>query len=165
MFRASNSPIFRSIRLCVRACGMMYPGCCRLVAWKRRNSVPPLPGYRPTPSCVHHTTSCNTQCNAPDDGRVRRPKRVELIGIINKLLLLHLVDVYTIYIKDARSNKYQIHMHIKFWYAQLVSWKLHMHIVIDLTVPSKWVSCVNHIVLCSVKWMCLLLSVPLDLQF
>ena len=32
-----------------------------------------------------------TQSNAPEDGRVRRPKHVELIGIINKPLLLYLV--------------------------------------------------------------------------
>jgi len=31
---------------------------------------------------------------------------VELIGIIDKPLLLHLVDVYIIYINDARSNKF-----------------------------------------------------------
>ena len=34
-------------------------------------------------------------------------KHVELIGIINKLLLFHLVGVYIIYINDARSNKCQ----------------------------------------------------------
>jgi hypothetical protein len=57
---------------------------------------------------VHYTTSCNTQSSAPEDGRDHRPKRVELIGIINKPLLLHPVGVYIIYINDARSNKYQI---------------------------------------------------------
>ena len=56
--------------------------------------------------CIY-TTSCNTQSSAPEDGRDQRPKRVELIGIINKPLLLHLVGVYIIYINDARSNKYQ----------------------------------------------------------
>jgi hypothetical protein len=40
---------------------------------------------------VQYTTSCNTQSSAPEDGRYCRPKHVELIGIINKLLLLHLV--------------------------------------------------------------------------
>ena len=35
---------------------------------------------------------------------------VELIGIINKPLLLHLFSVYIIYINDVRSNKYQIHI-------------------------------------------------------
>ena len=57
---------------------------------------------------MHYTTSCNTQSSAPEDGRDHRPKHVELIGIINKPLLLHLVGVYIIYINDAQSNKYQI---------------------------------------------------------
>jgi len=48
---------------------------------------------------VHYTTSRNTQSIAPEDGRVHRPKHVQLIGIINKPLLLHLVGVYIIYIK------------------------------------------------------------------
>ena len=39
---------------------------------------------------------------------VQRPKHIELIGIINKPLLLYLVGVYIIYITDARSNKYQM---------------------------------------------------------
>jgi hypothetical protein len=57
---------------------------------------------------VHYTTSCNTQSSAPEDGRDNRPKHVELIGIINKPLLLHLFGVYIIYISDAQSSKYQI---------------------------------------------------------
>jgi hypothetical protein len=46
---------------------------------------------------VHYTTICNIQSSAAEDGRDHRPKHVELIGIINKPLLLHLVDVYIIY--------------------------------------------------------------------
>ena len=57
---------------------------------------------------MYYTTSCNAQSSAPEDGRDQRPKHVELIGIINKPLLLQLVGVYVIYINDARSNKYQI---------------------------------------------------------
>ena len=38
-----------------------------------------------------YTKSCNTKSSAPEDGRDRRPKHVEMIGIINKPLLLHLV--------------------------------------------------------------------------
>ena len=38
-----------------------------------------------------YTTSCNTQSSAPEDVRDYRLKHVQLIGIINKLLLLHLV--------------------------------------------------------------------------
>ena len=46
---------------------------------------------------MYNTTSCNTQSCAPEDGRDHRPKHVELIGIINKPLLLHPVGVYIIY--------------------------------------------------------------------
>jgi hypothetical protein len=59
-------------------------------------AVPPLPGYRPATSWVHYTTSYNTQSSAPEDGRDHCPKHVELIGIINKPLLLHLFGVYII---------------------------------------------------------------------
>jgi len=45
---------------------------------------------------VHYTTSCNAQSSAPEDGRDYRPKHVELIGIINKPLLLHLFGVYIV---------------------------------------------------------------------
>ena len=53
----------------------------------------------------------NTQPRAPEDGQDQCPKHVELIGIINKPLLLLLVGVYIIYVNDARSNKYQIKLH------------------------------------------------------
>ena len=55
------------------ACGILHTRCRRPVAWQ-----PPLPGYR-------------TQSNAPEDGRNHGPKHVEMTGIINKPLLLHLV--------------------------------------------------------------------------
>jgi len=32
MFRAIILTIFKSTRLCVTACGIMHPRCCRLVA-------------------------------------------------------------------------------------------------------------------------------------
>jgi hypothetical protein len=50
-----------------------------------------LPGYRPATSWVHYTASCNTQSSASEVGQNNCPKHVELIGIINKPLLLHLV--------------------------------------------------------------------------
>jgi hypothetical protein len=46
--------------------------------------------------------------NAPEDGKNNCPKHVELIRIINKQLLLHLVGCLIIYINDARLNKYQM---------------------------------------------------------
>ena len=48
-------------------------------------------GGRPATSWVNYTTSCNTQSSAPEDGQNYCPKHVELTGIINKPLLLHLV--------------------------------------------------------------------------
>ena len=65
------------------------------VVWKRRSSASRQPaGITP----VHYTTSCNTQSSAPEEGRDHRPKHVELIGIINKPLLLHLVGyLYYLY--------------------------------------------------------------------
>jgi len=74
MFRAMISPIFRSTRLCVTAGGIMHPRCCR-----------------PATSWVYYTTSCKTQSSAPEYGWIHRPKHVELIGTINKSLLLHLI--------------------------------------------------------------------------
>ena len=49
-----------------------------------------------------------TQSSAPEDGRNYRPKHVELIEIINKLLLLHLVCCLCYCISDARAYKHQI---------------------------------------------------------
>jgi len=45
-----------------------------------------------------YTTSCNTQSSGPEDGQNNRPKLIELTGIINKPLLLHLVCcIYYLY--------------------------------------------------------------------
>jgi hypothetical protein len=48
-------------------------------------------GHLPGTSWVHYTTSCNTQSSAHEDGQNNWPKHVELTGIINNPLLLHLV--------------------------------------------------------------------------
>ena len=54
--------------------------------------------FRPATSSVHYTTNCNTQSSAPEDGQNNFPKHVELTGIINKPLLLHLVGcLYYLY--------------------------------------------------------------------
>ena len=77
-------------------------------SWYNAPIMLPAGGRLPATPWVHYTTSCNTHCSAPEGGRDERPKHVELIGIIIKPLLLHLVGVYVIYINDAWSNKYQI---------------------------------------------------------
>ena len=107
MFRAIILPIFRSTKLCVIACGMMHPWCCRPVAGK------------------HYSTSCNTQSSAPEDGQNNRPKHVELTGIINKPLLLHLVGcLYYLYqwctVKQISDN--EIYLLIK--YIKSVLWRV-----------------------------------------
>ena len=48
-------------------------------------------GGRPATSWVLYTTSYNAQSSAPEDGQNNCPKHVELTGMINKPLLLHLV--------------------------------------------------------------------------
>ena len=48
-------------------------------------------GGRLAASWINYTTSCNTQSCAPEDGQNNCPKYVELTGIINKPLSLHLV--------------------------------------------------------------------------
>jgi len=40
---------------------------------------------------VHYTTNCKTQSSAPEYGQNNCPKHIDLTGIINKPLLLHLV--------------------------------------------------------------------------
>ena len=52
-------------------------------------------GHRSATSWVHYTTSCNTESSVPEDGQNNFPKHVELTGIINKSLLLHLVGCIT----------------------------------------------------------------------
>ena len=83
MFRAIILPIFKSTRLCDTACGITHPRCCRPVAG---NIVGAL------------TTGRITQSSALEDGQNNCPKHVELTGIINKPLLLHLVGcLYYLY--------------------------------------------------------------------
>jgi hypothetical protein len=84
-----------------------------------------LPAGRPATSWVHYTTSCNTQFSAPEDGQNNCPKHVELTGIINKSLLLHLVGcLYYLYqrytVKQISDN--EIHLLIK--YIKSVLWRV-----------------------------------------
>ena len=77
MFREIILPIFRSTRLCVTACGIMHPRCCRPVAGRQHRG------------CI--IPQAVTQSSVPKDVQNNFPKHVELTGIINKPLLLHLV--------------------------------------------------------------------------
>ena len=60
--------------------------------------MPPATCHRPATSWMRYITSCNTQSSVPEDGQNNFPKHVELTGIINKPLLLHLVGcLYYLY--------------------------------------------------------------------
>jgi len=72
-----------------------------------------------------YTTSCNIQSSAPEDGQNNCPKHVELTGIINNPLLLHLVGcLYYLYqlctVKKISDN--EIYLLIK--YMKRVLWKV-----------------------------------------
>ena len=108
MFRAIILPIFRSTRLCVTACGIMHPRCCR-----------------PPADNIVGALSCSTQSSAPEDGQNKCPKHVEQTGIINKPLLLHLVGcLYYLYqlctLKQISDN--EIFLLIK--YIKSVLWRV-----------------------------------------
>ena len=101
MFRAIISPILWSTRLCVTACGIMHRRCCRPVAWMSCSTLSrSLAGS--IVSALYH--KLQTHFNAPEDGRNYSPKHVELIGIINKPLLLHLVVCIIILVMHSRTN-------------------------------------------------------------
>jgi len=82
-------------------------------------------GHRPATSWVHYSTSCNTQSSAPEDGQNDCPKHVELTGIINHPLSLHLVGcLYYLYqwctVKQISDN--EIYLLIK--YIKSVFWRV-----------------------------------------
>ena len=55
------------------------------------NAPTMLPAGWPATLWEHYTTSFSTQSSAPEDGQNNCPKHVEMTGIINEPLLLHLV--------------------------------------------------------------------------
>jgi hypothetical protein len=74
-------------------------GALGCVAASCYNAPTMLPaGGRSAASWMHYTTRCNTQSSVPEDGKNNCLKHVELIGIINKPLLLYLVGcLYYLY--------------------------------------------------------------------
>jgi hypothetical protein len=75
--------------------------------------------YRISIFTLHYTTSCITQSSAPEDGQNGCPKHDELIGIINKLLLLHLVGYlhYSLFIEIfCCVNLFRYHLMVRrYW--------------------------------------------------
>ena len=86
-------------------------------------------GRWPATSVAHYTISCNTQSSAPEDGQNNCPKNVELTGISNKPLLLHLVGcLYSLYqwctVKQISDN--EIYLLIE--YIKIVLWRVAKHL-------------------------------------
>ena len=79
------------------ACGTIHPRYCLLVTWMRWNissTSSRLPAGNILGVLYHKLL---TQSSAPEDGGIYRPKRAELIGIINNPLLLHVVGFLNYY--------------------------------------------------------------------
>ena len=98
-------------------------------------------GRWPATSWVHYTTNCNTQSSAPEDGQNNYPKHVEMTGIINKPLLLHLVGcLYYLYqwctVKRISDN--EIYLLIK--YIKSVLWRVAKRLSVyrGRTMPKGW---------------------------
>ena len=92
--------------------------------WYNEPTMLPAGGRKAT-SWVHYTTSCNTQSNAPEDGQNNYPKHVELTGIINKPLLLHLIGcLYYLYewctVKQISDNE----IYLLIIYIKSVLWRV-----------------------------------------
>ena len=99
MFREIILPIFRSTRLCVTACGIMHPRCCRLVAGRQHR------GFI-IPQAVTHSLVLLKM-----DRIIARNMLSWLDLLISRYFCIWLV-VYIIYINDARSSKYHIMKYI-----------------------------------------------------
>jgi len=80
--------IFRSNRLCVTACGIMHPRCCR-----------------PLPDGNIVGAQAVTHFSAPEDGKNNCPKQVEMTGIINKSLLLHIFGCLYYLYQDVANRQ------------------------------------------------------------
>jgi len=110
---------------------MKYTTFCRGINWDCLASLKKYIlyvtafGHRPATSWVNYTTRCTTHSNAPENGQNNCPKHVDLTGIINKLLLLHLVDcLYYLYqrctVKQISDN--EIYLLSK--YVKSVLWRV-----------------------------------------
>jgi hypothetical protein len=77
---------------------------------------------------------CNTQSSAPEVGQNNCPKHVELTGITNKPLLLHLVGcLYYLYfiiffLRLAKQSQF-IPLHNVVYFITLIFWFVKFHIL------------------------------------
>jgi len=67
---------------------------------------------RQATSSVHYTTSCK-QSSAPEDGRNYRPKYVELIEIINKIIIVTSSGLFILLYTFIYSYSYKMEGQLK----------------------------------------------------
>ena len=129
MFRAIIFPIFRNTRLCVTACGYNAPTMLSAGVRQHRGCIIPQ-------AVTHSLVFLKMDC----------PKYVELTGIINKPLLLHLVGclyyLYFIIILDLLNhlNLTLILLTWRIWWAPNNASKWHMGFNSALKVNLKFLS-------------------------
>jgi len=90
-----------------------------------------LPIFRSTRLYVTACDIMHTQFSAPEDGQKNCPKHVEMTGIINKPLLLHVVGcLYYLYqrcaVKQISNNEILVYLLIK--YIKSVLWRVAKHL-------------------------------------
>jgi hypothetical protein len=110
MFRAIILPIFRSTRLCVTACGIMHPRCCRPATGRQHRG------------CI--IRQAVTHSSAPEDGQNNCPKHDQwctvkqisdnAIYLMIKYIksVLRRVAKRLSYIEDARCLKVKLHVYV-----------------------------------------------------
>jgi hypothetical protein len=101
----------------------------QLVVWRTQwmvsrwsgTGAPPLPDHRPTTHWVHHTISCITQSNAPDDGQNCCPKHIELICIYQ--WTFNVASIWFSYLPSSllATSRVTLHRHIP------EEWSLQLH--------------------------------------
>jgi hypothetical protein len=140
MFREIILPIFRSTRLCVTACGLMHPWCCRPVAGRQlrgciipqavthnlvllkmgkiiaRNRLNWLEllisrAGRQHRGCIIPQTVTHSLALLKTGKIIARNMLSWLELLISRYCCIYLVS-YIIYINDATSSKYQIMKYI-----------------------------------------------------
>ena len=136
MFRAIISPIFRSIRLCVTACGIMYPRCCRALAWKRMHCLRFQVTGRQHRGCFIPQAVTHSLVLLKMGEIIARNLLSLLELLINRYCCIWLV-VYIIYINDARSSKYHSTLYWRRSIRRIATLRnvLHSTILTSVTCP------------------------------
>ena len=136
MFRAIILPIFRSTRLCVTACGIMHPRCCRPATGRQHRGCI-------IPQAVTHSLVLLKM------GEIIAWNMLSWLELLINCYCCIQFVVYIICISDARSCKHQICQCVLIYFKIGQKWlTLDMETYIDLSERSSYG---KHIALCAVR--------------